>query len=73
MKWERRKERSQYEDQEVDGRIILKCVLKNRKGCFLLSLSGSGQGRVKSCYEHENEPSVSIKYWQIPEHLLSYL
>jgi hypothetical protein len=66
---ERQKERSHYEDQEVDGRVILKCILKNMKGWFGLSSSGSGQGRMKGCYEQENEPSVFIKYWQLPEKL----
>jgi hypothetical protein len=32
-----------------------------------LDRSGSGQGAVEGCYEHGNEPSASIKCWEVLE------
>jgi hypothetical protein len=38
----------------VDGRIILKWILKKWVGGCGVNLSGSGQGSVAGCCEHEN-------------------
>jgi hypothetical protein len=39
--WESQKERDQYEDQDVGGWTILKCIL-DRMGWYGLDRSGSG-------------------------------
>jgi hypothetical protein len=40
---------------------------RNRIGEYGVDSSGSGQGPVVSSCEHGNEPSGSIKYWEIIE------
>jgi hypothetical protein len=47
------------DDLDVNGRIILKYILRNRL-CGLNS-SGSGQGPVAGSCEHGNEPSGFVK------------
>jgi hypothetical protein len=37
--------------------------------CYGLDRSGSGYGPVKDCCEHGNEPSDSIKCWEVLEWL----
>jgi hypothetical protein len=39
----------------------------DRMGWYGLDLSGSGYGPMMGSYEHGNEPSVSIKFWEILE------
>jgi hypothetical protein len=48
-------------DRGMDGRTILQWILGNSVGRCRLDASGSGQGPVADCCEHDNEPSCSIK------------
>jgi hypothetical protein len=36
-------------------------------GCYRLDSSGSGEGPVEGSYEQGNEPTGSIKFWEILE------
>jgi len=49
-------------DLGIDGRIILKSVLKSSVWRGGLDLSGSGWSSVVDTYEHSNEPLGSIKH-----------
>jgi hypothetical protein len=40
---------------------------------YVLDLSGSGYGPVERSCEHGNEPSGTIKYWEILEQLSDWL
>jgi hypothetical protein len=40
------------------------CSLRSRIGECELVLSASGNGQAMSCYEHNNNPSASIKQQQ---------
>ena len=57
--WGNLKHRDHLED--LDGRIILKCILENSDEGHGLDRFGSGQGQVAGCCECDNEPSGSIK------------
>jgi hypothetical protein len=54
-------------DSNVDRRIILKLILEKYDGMIGLDSSGSGYELAEDSYEHGNEPSVSIRYWEILE------
>jgi hypothetical protein len=51
------------EDRDVGGRIILKRILENRIEWYLLE----DRDRVVASCEHSNEPSQSIKCWEVLE------
>jgi hypothetical protein len=48
-------------DLGIDGRIILKCILRNRMSGCVIDLYGSGLGQVAGCCVHGNEPMDSVK------------
>jgi hypothetical protein len=48
-------------DPAIDGKVILKWILKQWDGGHGLDRSGSGQGQVAGSCECGNEPSGSIK------------
>jgi hypothetical protein len=52
-------------------RIILKRIL-HRIVWYGLGSSGAGQGPTKGSSEASNEPSSSIKRWEIPEYLSNW-
>jgi hypothetical protein len=55
------KERDHMKDTDVDGKIILKWIFKEKVAeCGLVSF-GLEQGPMMGCYEHDNEPSGSIQ------------
>jgi hypothetical protein len=66
--WESQKEIGLWEDVDAGGRIILKCIL-DKMGWYGLDSSVSGQEPVEGCCEHGNEPSGSVKCWEILEWL----
>jgi hypothetical protein len=39
--WENQKEKDYQEDLDIDGKVILKCILENRIGWYGLVSSGS--------------------------------
>jgi hypothetical protein len=41
--------------------------IRNRTGWYARDSSGSGHGPVKGSFEHVNEPSGSIKCWEVLE------
>jgi len=52
---------SHLEDLRVGGRLILKWMLKKYDGWGRgLDSSGARGGKVAGCFEHGNEPSVSM-------------
>jgi hypothetical protein len=53
--------RDHLEELGVDGRAILKWILKKRGGKHGPDLSGSGWGQVAGACECGNEPSGSVK------------
>ena len=56
--WGNLNERDFLENLVIDGRVIVKCILKKRMGGCELDSSGSGKGQVVCCCEHGNEPWV---------------
>jgi hypothetical protein len=52
---------------DVDWRIILNIYLREMGWWYGLDSSSLGQRPVANSFEHGNEPSVSIKYWEILE------
>jgi hypothetical protein len=54
------KEKAHLKDPDVDGMIILKCILKNRM-CVGLHSHGSGHGPVAEFCEYGNDFSCFIK------------
>jgi hypothetical protein len=65
--WKNQKERDHWEELDVSRKIILRRILENRMGWNGLDSSGSGQRPVEGSCEHGNEPSGSIKCWEILE------
>ena len=59
--WGNLRERDQWGDQDVDGRIILRWILRTWEGIWGLDGVGSGQGQVAGACEYSNELSGSIK------------
>ena len=59
--WGNGKERNHLEDLGMDGRVMLKWILRNVMVMRVLNLAGSGQGQVLGCCEHGYEPWSSIK------------
>ena len=59
--WGNVRERDQLRDPGVDGRIILRWILRKCVGGYGLDRAGSGQEEVAGTYECGNEPSGSIK------------
>jgi len=56
------KRQSHLEDLRVGGSILLNWILKKYDGWGGgLHSSGAGEGKVAGCFEHGDEPSVSIK------------
>jgi hypothetical protein len=53
--------KSQLEDLDVDGKVILETVLGNRVRMCGLDSSDLEEGPVASFFEHVNETSNSIK------------
>jgi hypothetical protein len=67
--WESQKERDNYEDLDVGGRIMLKWILEGWGGVDWIDLA---QDRPVECFcEHGNKHSESIKYWEILEQLVA--
>jgi hypothetical protein len=66
--FESQKESDHWEDQGVGGWTILKWIF-DRMGWYGLDRSDSGYGPVEDSCEHGNEPSGSIKYWELLEYL----
>jgi hypothetical protein len=58
--WENMSERNHLEDLGVDGRVILKWVLKKQGGAWT-RLIWVRIGQVMGCCKCGNEPSSSIK------------
>jgi hypothetical protein len=61
--WESQKEGHHWEDQDVGGWTILKWILEGQDGMVWIGLVWL---RIGSC-EHGNEPSGSIKCWEVLE------
>jgi hypothetical protein len=59
--WGNLKERNHLEDLIVDGRIMLKWILRKYDGTGLDKL-GLAQGHVAGCFKHGNELLGPIKY-----------
>jgi hypothetical protein len=59
--WGNTRERDHLEDQDVDGRIILKRVFKKSDEGHGTELIWLRTGHVVGCCKCGNEPSVSIK------------
>jgi hypothetical protein len=57
---------SQMEDQDVDGWIIFKLII-DRMGWYSQDWCCPVQGPVKGYCERGNEPSWSIKCWEVFE------
>jgi hypothetical protein len=55
------RERDHSENLVLNGRILLKCVLKDRLGCRGIHCSASGQGEMAACCERNNKYSGAIK------------
>jgi hypothetical protein len=53
-------ERAHLEDLGISGRIILKCIIKNRMERCGLDSSDSGQGHIASSCEHGDKHFGSI-------------
>jgi hypothetical protein len=49
------KGRDHEENLNVDGRIILECILGKQDGKFRMDSSGSGYGQVAGSCEHGND------------------
>jgi len=54
--WRNLKVRRHLDDKGVEGKIILKCMLKDWDG-----MTWTGHYQFSGCCEHGNEPSGSIK------------
>jgi hypothetical protein len=59
--WEDLREGNHLEDPGIDGRRILKWILKKCNGGHGLYWSSSGEGQVVGACEFHNEPLDSIK------------
>jgi hypothetical protein len=46
-------------------RIILKCSYRDRIWWYGLDWSSPGRGPVEGAFEYDNEPSSSIKFWEV--------
>jgi hypothetical protein len=66
--WESQKERDHLEDQDVGVWTILKWIV-DRMGWYGLDQSGLGQRPVEGSCEHGDEPSGSLKCWEVLEWL----
>ena len=55
--WGYLNERNHSQDLDVDGRIILKCILRKRDGMVWTDWFVSGYRQVAGCCECGNEPS----------------
>jgi len=60
FRWKNIRARDHWESPGLDGRIILKRILKNWDGASN-GLIWPRQGSVAGSCEHSNEPSASIK------------
>jgi hypothetical protein len=61
--WESQKERGHWENLDVNG------SWQNRMWWYGVDSSFPGYGPVAGYCEHDNEPSGSIKYWEIFKYL----
>ena len=59
--WENLKQSGHLEDQDIDGRIILKLIFRKCDGGHGLDWSGSEYEQVADSCECGNEPLASIK------------
>jgi hypothetical protein len=41
----------------------------DKRWWYRMDLSGSGEGPIEGCFERGNEPSGSIKLWEVLERL----
>ena len=62
-----------WEDQDVDGRIILSWILRKWEGVVGLDGVGSGYGQVAGACEYGNERSGSIKCGEFLDYLQNQL
>jgi hypothetical protein len=63
--WVSQKEGDQYTDLDVGGRIILRWILEKYDGVVWTGLIWLRIGIVEGSYGNGNEPSGSIKCWEI--------
>jgi hypothetical protein len=66
------KVRDHLEDQDVDGKEVLKWRLNDTVWSCGLDSSGSGNGSVAVWYEHGKEPSGFVKEGEFLDHLSHY-
>jgi hypothetical protein len=59
--WGNLRERCQWGDPDVDGRIILRWIFRKLEGVEGLDVIGSGYGQVADTCEYCKEHSGSIK------------
>jgi hypothetical protein len=67
------KEIDHYESQDVGRRIILKRTLEQYNGVVWTRHIWSRIPPIMGCCEHFNEPSNSIKFWDILGYLSNWL
>jgi hypothetical protein len=64
--WKNLKERDHLEDLDVDGRIILKCILKELFECVDWIDLTQNRGKRRACVKKDTKNSLSIKMCGIP-------
>jgi hypothetical protein len=63
--WGNLKERDHLEDLYIDGRIILKCILKKQDGWG--DMDWLDMVQKESCWEHSTETSTSTNCGYFPD------
>jgi hypothetical protein len=63
--WEIQKERDHWENQDIDGRTILKYILERYVEVVWIGLMWLRIGNGGGSCDHDNEPSGYIKCWEV--------
>jgi hypothetical protein len=67
--WGSQKEGDHWEDQDVGGWTILKWILERQDGMVWTGLIWLRIGTGGGLFEHSDEPSGSVKCWEVLEWL----